>query len=480
MTSDLERQLLRLDNLTRGNQWLQEKNKELEQTLEQMKKELTQRDERIQQLEKALIEFGEKFIRLQKQMRKYRNENSSSGALPPYLKDELVRIVKEADEPPPDTKSAKPNCRNKRPEPEKTEVHSLVKCPKCHHDELRELKKIHERIIIHLSFPKTEPTLHKSKSYVCDHCGAEMVAPIPDAVPNSKFDLNVCLLVMLLNAIGTTQRKTGEILGWFGVFMCPATVNNIICNMQKLLGTRKYHELEKDIRKTMFGNYDETTHRHHGKTFYIQAVVTFRTVFFKMFDSRRYATVKKLPATKRGGNSDGTRTYDDILGVIQRCWAHLLRKIKYPARMFNEQWEIDQFVSFSEKMGKLFHDAKHETTRGVAVRKEYDAKLKKIVLAQYKEEANLKEVLNYILSYEGEWFTFLRYKGMEPTNNRVERALRPLVIRRRVSQHTWSDAGREGLMVVHSLYETCKIRGESFPDLVRHEVEHSLHEIGKS
>lgn len=67
MISDLERQLLRLDNLTRGNQWLQEKNKELEQTLEQVKKELAQRDERIQQLEKALIEFGEKFIRLQQE-----------------------------------------------------------------------------------------------------------------------------------------------------------------------------------------------------------------------------------------------------------------------------------------------------------------------------------------------------------------------------------------------------------------------------
>ena len=65
MTSDLERQLLRLDNLTRGNQWLQEKNLEKDKLIEQLKKELTQRDERIQQLEKALIEFGEKFIRLQ-------------------------------------------------------------------------------------------------------------------------------------------------------------------------------------------------------------------------------------------------------------------------------------------------------------------------------------------------------------------------------------------------------------------------------
>ena len=158
----------------------------------------------------------------------------------------------------------------------------------------------------------------------------------------------------------------------------------------------------------------------------------------------------------------------------------LLRKIKYPERTFNEEWEVSQFVSFAESMGKLFHDAKHETRRGVAVRKEYDAKLKEIVLTQYKEETNLIEVLNYTLLYEGEWFTFLQYKGMEPTNNRVERALRPLVIRRKVSQHTWSEEGREALAVVQSLYQTCKLRGESFPELVRHEIEQNLYERGKS
>ena len=471
---------MRLDNLSRGNQWLQETNKELEKTVEQLKKELVQKDEKIQELQKALLELAEKFDRLQKQLRKYHNENTPSGALPPYLKDELAKIVKTAEEPLPETKSAKPNCRNKRPKPERIEVHSLTKCPNCKSHKLRKLKKTRKRTMIRLIFPEAIPTLSKSNVYICDDCGEEVVAPVPDSIPNSKYDLNICLLVLLLNAIGTTQRKTMEILGWFGVLMCPATANNIICNMQRLLGTRKYRQLERDIRKELFGAYDSTSHRHRGKMYFVQGVATAKTVFYKIFETGSHATSKKLPATKFGGTSDGTRAYDAILKAIQRCWAHLLRRIKYPERTFNEQWEIDQFVSFAETMGKLFHDAKHETRRGVVVRKDYDAKLKKIALAKYKEEANLIEVLNYILSYEGEWFTFLRYKGMQPTNNDVERALRPLVIRRKVSQHTWSQDGPQPLAIVQSLRETCKLRGESFPDLVRHEVEHGLHEIGKS
>jgi hypothetical protein len=486
MVTELERLVLRLESFERQvgylkgeNQLLKGSNGKLEQTIAKQGQELLKLRELVEKVAKENERLAKKNEKLLDELRKYRNENTPSGALPPYLKDELARIVKDSEEPPPDTKSAKPNCRNKRPKPERTETHSLDKCPKCKHP-LRKLKKVHKRIIIHLSLPETEAVLHKSSTYFCDHCGEAVVAPIPEVLPNSKFDLNICLLVLLLNAIGTTQRKTGEILGWFGVFMCPASANNIICRMQELLGRRKYLELEQDIRRSLFGGMDETTHRHHGKTFYIQAVATMRTAFFRIFDSRSYACVKKLPSPMRGGTSDGTRAYDKILKAIQRCWAHLLRKIKYPERTFDEQWEIDQFVSFAESMGKLFHEAKHEKRRGVSVRKEYDTKLKDIALSTYKKEGNLVEVLNYILSYEGEWFTFLQYRGMEPTNNRVERALRPLVIRRKVSQHTWSEEGREALAVVQSLYQTCKLRGESFPELIRHEIEHNLNEIGKS
>ncbi len=352
MASELEKIMLKIDSLEHQNKYLHE--------------DISQRDARIKQVEGVVGKQGQELLKLRElvekvatenkrlynenerlrkeneklrdELRKYRNENTPSGAIPPYLKDELARIVKDSEDSPPDTKSAKPNCRNKRPKPERTETHDLDKCPKCRHL-LRKLKKVHKRIVIHLSLPETEAVLHKSSTYFCDHCGEAVVAPIPDVIPNSKYDLNICLLVLLLNAIGTTQRKTGEILGWFGVFMCPASANNIICRMQELLGRRKYLELEQDIRRTLFGGMDETTHRHHGKTFYIQAVATMRTVFFRIFDSCSYACVKKLPAPMRGGTSDGTRAYDKILKAIQRCWAHRVPRM-YSWCEYNVLWEM--------------------------------------------------------------------------------------------------------------------------------------------
>jgi hypothetical protein len=92
------------------------------------------------------------------------------------------------------------------------------------------------------------------------------------------------------------------------------------------------------------------------------------------------------------------------------------------------------------------------------------------------EEKNLTSLINYILRYDGDLFTFLQYKGVEPTNNRVERALRPLVIRRKVSQHTWSDKGRKGLAIMYSIYETCKLRNEDFMNVLRQEIKHGIQE----
>ena len=58
------------------------------------------------------------------------------------------------------------------------------------------------------------------------------------------------------------------------------------------------------------------------------------------------------------------------------------------------------------------------------------------------------------------------------------RAIRSMVIRRKVKQHTWSAAGRHGLEKIQSIYQTCRLNGENF-DVIRHAVELNLHEMGK-
>ena len=445
-------------------------------TLEQAVELILQQQGQIKQLQEDNQRLKREVERLAAQLRKYHNVNTPSGALPPYLKDELNKITRSVDEKEPPSKQAA-NRRNRRPECDRVEMHKIEKCPHCGSTDLKQREKTSERIVIHLQLPKVEAVLHKSSSCFCRNCKSEISPEIPNVLPKSKYDMNISILVVLLYVLGTTQSKTREILGWFGVNLCEASVNNIIHRMQKCLGEKKYRELEEELKKSFHSGADETSHRHRGKTFWIWVVATARTVFFRIAESRGGREAKKLPLPKITG-CDGYRAYDKASKEMQRCWAHLMRKLRDSSLIFNEQWEVEQFVSFVKEVSALYKQAKNEKRRGNAVKKEYEKKLNEIIQSKYKEEANLVSVLNYILEYFDDWFTFLKYRGIEPTNNRAERALRPLVVQRKVSQHTWSDEGRDGLAIMQSIYQTSKLRGENFSEILRHEVEMNLHERG--
>jgi hypothetical protein len=59
-------------------------------------------------------------------------------------------------------------------------------------------------------------------------------------------------------------------------------------------------------------------------------------------------------------------------------------------------------------------------------------------------------------------FTFLRHRGVPPTNNQAEQSLRPIVIMRKVIQQTRGDGGKENHSVLQSLIVTAK-RQEKHP-----------------
>ncbi|MFZ5986671.1 MAG: IS66 family transposase [Bacillota bacterium] len=446
----------------------------------QLKQQLTEAEQQLTEALKRIAQLEKQNKKLRGQLRKFINENTPSGSLPPYLKDELKQMTteehKEIEEE--SIKSAKFNPRNRRKKYGRKELHTLEKCPCCN-SPLTERKRRLRRTVLHLKLPEVENVLHESKTYYCEKCKKEIAAPIPDTVPKSKIDLNISLLIILLYSVGTTQRKIAEFLRWFGVFLSNASINNTIHRMQRYLGDKKYKELEEQLKKSISSGADETGHRYRGKTYYTWAVANAKTVFYRIEKDRRHYRAKKLPIGKII-ICDGWRAYDTLKKKIQRCWAHLLRKARTLEFPFDSEEQIQQYKEFVEGLTKIYREAKAEGQRNKQLKELYDKKLKEFVLKPRKQEDNLLKVLNYILEYEGEWFTFLEVKGVEPTNNRCERALRPMVIRRKISEHNWSLKGLHGLEVMQSLYETCKLRNKDFMNLVRNEVEANTHESGNS
>lgn len=441
------------------------------------------------QLKQLLADALKKIARLEKenkklhgQLSKVLNENTPSGSAPPYLKDELKSAFPPENantEKTEEKQAPKANKRNKRPKPQKTKIHKIENCPCCG-DELRPLKKKQRRVIIHLELPQSEAVEHISESGYCSKCEKRFYAQVPDSLPNLKYSLDISIfIVSLIVVFNMTQRKVAELLGQFGVSISPASVNNVYHSVREYLGERKYKEFEEELKKSMNTHADETSHRHKGKNHWTWFVGNARTVFIKISESRSSKIAKKLPLG-RYTNCDGYRAYDKAAQTIQRCWAKISRKARNPKYYFSDEWEVEQYKSFVSDLFKIFHDAKHTKKRGKDVQNKFDKRLKKLLLKPRKEERNLTRIMNYILEYEGEWFTFLLRKGISPTNNFAEQKLRPLVIKRKISQHTWSENGKKGLEVFYSLAQTCKLRKQDFGQMVKTEIIHNLHEMGKS
>ena len=67
----------------------------------------------------------------------------------------------------------------------------------------------------------------------------------------------------------------------------------------------------------------------------------------------------------------------------------------------------------------------------------------------------------------GALWTFVVEEGVEPTNNRAERALRFAVLWRKISQGSYNAKGDRWVERTLSLRETCRLRGiPTFPILV--------------
>jgi hypothetical protein len=128
---------------------------------------------------------------------------------------------------------------------------------------------------------------------------------------------------------------------------------------------------------------------------------------------------------------DGWKPYPKFTKRIQRCWAHLLRESKDLAE------KIEEAVPLHKALKKLYEELNDalENDPPPKVRM-YLWNLAREALLHWMAKDNFEEkVLKFIdkicngFEY---WFTFIINPGVEPTNNRAERALREHVVLRKI------------------------------------------------
>jgi len=153
--------------------------------------------------------------------------------------------------------------------------------------------------------------------------------------------------------------------------------------------------------------------------------------------------------------SDGYGVYQQWVAARQTCLAHLIRT----ARGLAERQQADLAACGAwalAELQRLCHMATAPPTGGEW--RAWYARLCKLIDQYHDRQDDVGRFARRLLREMDSLWVFLTQHGVEPTNNRAERALRCGVLWRKRSLGTASDKGNRWVERILSLKETCRLQ----------------------
>jgi transposase len=236
--------------------------------------------------------------------------------------------------------------------------------------------------------------------------------------------------------------------------------------------TPYYGAIAQKTRIAKVNYIDETFWHQHGVLAWLWVMVNTTVALFIVQANRSQAAFEALVERWAGILvSDGYVAYRQWLHQRQTCLAHLIRR----ARGLSE-WKEPELARFGRRvMAELQRLVLWTTAPPTSGEVQTWCTRMVHLIDQYRPRRDEAGTFARTLERElGALWTFTVEEGVEPTNNRAERALRFAVLWRKMMQGTYNAKGDRWVERILSVRETCRLRGRpTFPVLVE-AVTHSF------
>ena len=357
------------------------------------------------------------------------------------------------------------------PNPDRVIDARLAACPKCEAvfpAASQTPQQIYERI----ELPPVKPDVTQVRLFGgrCACCGERVTAEAPPGLEQgSPFGHSIAALVVYLHyahAIGM-ERLAALMDELFSLSISEGAINNILARAREPL-LEATAMIERAVIASPVVCSDETSARVKGKNWWEWVFVTTVAVLHVIKPSRAKAVVTAL-----FGEIRPQVWVSDMLGSQrghaiewQVCLAHLLRDAKYAME--------DGDTAFSAPFRRLLLHAiaigrRRETLKDTTLKRylhDLDRRLDRIIRAVPIGEAGRK-LHKRMLANRGHLFVFMTSRAVPYTNNVSERALRPSVIFRKVTNGFRCEWGAETYAAFRSVVSTAKANRASVYDTIR-------------
>src|SRR3954452_14997071 len=320
--------------------------------------------------------------------------------------------------------------------------------------------------------PRIEPIVDEYRLHrlTCPACRTTTCGALPAGVPAGCFGPYLqAVLAMLAGAYRLGKRPIRRVAAdLFGLSISTGAISKLE-RRSAAAPEAPYNELAVAVHRAKATNIDETSWRERLREAWLWAVVTPLFTVFTVAKSRSGEVAKALLGSEDGQvvGSDRFSAYDWIMARWRQvCWAHLRRDfqamidrggdgeatgrrlLRLSNRLFRHWHRVRdgtlEWSSFQERMSRLRREVKRALEDGSRC-------------SCARTAATCFEILKV---EEGLW-AFARVKGIEPTNNAVERALRHAVLWRRISGGTGSVRGSRFVERMLTVVATCRQQGRN-------------------
>jgi transposase len=302
----------------------------------------------------------------------------------------------------------------------------------------------------------THYVLHKG---CCSHCGRSVSAKL-DPAHRTGYGPRMSALIAELSGMQAVSRKSVQqfLSSVLGISISTGALQKVIDRVSEAIEPA-YERIGQVAHEDSVGYIDETSWFKAGKLHWLWVMVTASVALYLVHPRRSREAFNELIRQWQGILvSDNYSVYKNWVNQRQSCLSHYIRKARGLAE------SPDKEIShFGEQMLHLLQQLCHfaNAPPGPVKWKNFYSHFVLLLMLHETADNEAGMLARSLAAEMDSLWTFLDEHGVEPTNNRAERALRFGVLWRKRSLGSQSDKGLRWVERILSLKETCRIKAKA-------------------
>jgi len=293
----------------------------------------------------------------------------------------------------------------------------------------------------------------------CTACGTEHKAHVPPEHATGYGPRFSALMGELAGTYGNGRRMVQTFCASvLGVPISLGAIQKVLDRVTQAIDPY-YAVIARQARQAPVNYIDETPWYCRNALEWLWVMASERVAFYMIHPRRsKEAFAALIDAWEGLLVSDGYGVYQSWVQARQTCLAHLIRTARSLAVRLQPDLVACGAWALAE-LQRLCHMATAPPTGGEW--RAWYARLCKLIEQYHDRQDDAGRFARRLLREMDSLWVFLAQRGVEPTNNRAERALRFRVQWRKRSLGTASDKGNRWVERILSLKETCRLQARA-------------------